>query len=275
MKIVVPHAAGDNSDAFARIVAQRLSERLGQSVVVENRTGAGAGGTIACASVARAPADGDAVVVADDRTHAVAPQRYGSRLQYDVFKDFTPVSLAATFPTVLLLHPSVPASTPREFVALAKSQPGKLTDSSAGTGDGSHLAQTIFLHAAGGLDMIHVPYKGGAPAIQALIAGAARAGDARRIRHRRRRGRQLARSARAAEPAGRRRLDTDARIQRHPDTAGRQGKTRGTRARSGGGGAAALPRPAQGRRGHVDGGGEAKRGRGRVNGPADGRTAGR
>ncbi|MFO0459355.1 MAG: Bug family tripartite tricarboxylate transporter substrate binding protein [Burkholderiales bacterium] len=169
VKIVVPHAAGGNSDAFARIVAQRLSERLGQSVVVENRTGAG--GTIACASVARSPADGYTVVVADNGTHAVAPQLYGSRLQYDVFKDVTPVSLAATFPTVLLLHPSVPASTPREFVALVKSQPGKLTYSSAGTGNGSHLAQTIFLHAAGGLDMIHVPYKGGAPASQALIAG--------------------------------------------------------------------------------------------------------
>jgi tripartite-type tricarboxylate transporter receptor subunit TctC len=169
VKIVVPHAPGGNSDAFARIVAQRLSERLGQSVVVENRTGAG--GTIACASVARSPADGYTVVVADNGTHAVAPQLYGSRLQYDVFKDFTPVSLAATFPSVLLLHPSVPANTPREFVALVKAQPGKLTYSSAGTGNGSHLAQTIFLHAAGGLDMIHVPYKGGAPAIQALIAG--------------------------------------------------------------------------------------------------------
>lgn len=169
VKIVVPHAAGGNSDAFARIVAQRLSERLGQSVVVENRTGAG--GTIACASVARSPADGYTVVVADNGTHAVAPQLYGSRLQYDVFRDFTPISLSATFPTVLLLHPSVPASTPREFVALVRSQPGKLTYSSAGTGNGSHLAQTIFLHAAGGLEMIHVPYKGGAPAIQALIAG--------------------------------------------------------------------------------------------------------
>jgi tripartite-type tricarboxylate transporter receptor subunit TctC len=169
VRIVVPHAAGGNSDAFARIVAQRLGERLGQSVVVENRTGAG--GTIACASVARAPADGYTLVVADNGTHAVAPQLYGARLQYDVFRDFTPVSLAATFPTVLLLHPSVPANSPREFVALVRAQPGRLTYSSAGTGNGSHLAQTVFLHAAGGLEMIHVPYKGGAPAIQALIAG--------------------------------------------------------------------------------------------------------
>jgi tripartite-type tricarboxylate transporter receptor subunit TctC len=169
LKVVVPHAAGGNSDAFGRILAQKLAERIGQPVVVENRTGAG--GTIACASIARSPADGYQVVVADTGTHAIAPQLYGTRLQYDVFKDFTPVSLAATFPTVLLLHPSVQAKTPQEFVALVKSQPGKLTFSSAGTGNGSHLAQTVFLHAAGGLDMIHVPYKGGAPAIQALIAG--------------------------------------------------------------------------------------------------------
>jgi tripartite-type tricarboxylate transporter receptor subunit TctC len=169
LKIVVPHAAGGNSDAFGRILAQKLSERIGQSVVVENRTGAG--GTIACAGIARAPADGYQIVVADTGTHAIAPQLYGSRLQYDVFKDFTPVSLSTMFPTVLLLHPSVPAKTVQEFVALVKSQPGKLTFSSAGTGNGSHLAQTVFLHAAGGLDMIHVPYKGGAPAIQALVAG--------------------------------------------------------------------------------------------------------
>ena len=170
VKIVVPHAAGGNSDAFGRILAQRLADRLGQSVVVENR--AGAGGTIACASIAKTTqADGYTVVVADTGTHAIAPQLYGPRLQYDVFKDFTPISLAALFSTVILLHPSVPAATPKEFVAMVKAQPGKFTFSSAGTGNGSHLAQTVFLHAAGGLDMIHVPYKGGAPAIQALIAG--------------------------------------------------------------------------------------------------------
>ncbi len=169
IKIVVPHAPGGNSDAFGRILAQRLSERIGQPVVVENRTGAG--GTIACASVARSAPDGYTIVVADTGTHAIAPQLYGSRLQYDVFRDFTPISLAASFPTVLLVHPSVAARTPQEFVALVKSQPGKLTYSSAGTGNGSHLAQDVFRYAAGGLDMIHVPYKGGAPAIQALIAG--------------------------------------------------------------------------------------------------------
>ena len=88
-----------------------------------------------------------------------------------MFKDFTPIMLAATFPTVIMIHPSVPAKNVQEFVALVKSQPGKLTYSSAGTGNGSHLTVELFRAAAGGLDMVHVPYKGGAPAIQALLAG--------------------------------------------------------------------------------------------------------
>lgn len=169
IKLVVPHAAGGNSDAFGRILAQRLSDRLGQQVVVENRPGAG--GTIASAFVARSAPDGYTLLVADNGTHAIAPTLYGSKLQYHAIKDFSPVTLAAMFPTVLLVHPSVPARTAAEFIALAKSQPGKLTFSSAGTGNGSHLAQELFRYAAGGLDMVHVPYKGGAPAIQALAAG--------------------------------------------------------------------------------------------------------
>ncbi len=169
IKLVVPHAPGGNSDAFGRILAQRLSERLGQQVVVENRTGAG--GTIGSASVARAAPDGYTLLVADNGTHAIAKTLYGVKLQYDVVKDFTPITLAALFPTVLLVHPSVPARTIGEFVALAKSQPGKLTFSSAGTGNGSHLALEMFTHSAGPLQMIHVPYKGGSPAVQALIAG--------------------------------------------------------------------------------------------------------
>ncbi|MFZ9405871.1 MAG: Bug family tripartite tricarboxylate transporter substrate binding protein [Burkholderiaceae bacterium] len=169
IKLVVPHAPGGNSDAFGRALAQAMTDRIGQSVVVENRTGAG--GTIACTTVARSPADGYTLVISDTGTHAIAPQLYGNRLQYDVFKDFTPITLAATFPTVILVHPSVSARNVQEFVALAKSQPGKITYSSAGTGNGSHLALDTFRHEAGRLDMIHVPYKGGAPAIQALIAG--------------------------------------------------------------------------------------------------------
>ena len=170
IKLIVPHAPGGNSDTFGRILAQYLSERVGQQVVVENKPGAG--GSVASGVVAKSAApDGYTLLVADNGTHAIAPTLYGAKLSYDVFKDFTPITLAATFPTVILLHPSVPATTPAEFVALAKSQPGKLTYSSAGTGNGSHLTIELFRTAAGGLDMLHVPYKGGAPAVQALLAG--------------------------------------------------------------------------------------------------------
>jgi len=169
IRIVVPHAPGGNSDAFGRIVAQKIAEQTGQQAVVENRPGAG--GTVGSAMVSKSAPDGYTVVVADNGTHAIAPTLYGAKLPYDVFKDFTPIMLAATFPTVIMVHPSVPATTPKEFVALAKSQPGKFTYSSAGTGNGSHLTMELFRAAAGGLDMVHVPYKGGAPAVQALLAG--------------------------------------------------------------------------------------------------------
>ena len=169
IKIVVPQAPGGNSDTFGRILAQKLGERLNQQVIVENR--AGAGGTVGSALVSKAAPDGYTLVVADNGTHAIAPTLYGAKLPYDVFKDFTPITLGARFPTVIILHPSVPAQNVQEFVALVKSQPGKLSYSSAGTGNGSHLTVEMFRAAAGGLDMVHVPYKGGAPAVQALLAG--------------------------------------------------------------------------------------------------------
>jgi tripartite-type tricarboxylate transporter receptor subunit TctC len=169
VRLIVPHAPGGNSDTFGRILAQKLSERLSQQVVVENRPGAG--GTLGSALVSKTAPDGYTLIVADNGTHAIAPTLYGAKLSYDVFKDFTPITLAATFPTVIMIHSSVPAQTAQELVALAKSQPGKLTYSSAGTGNGSHLTVELFRAAAGGLDMVHVPYKGGAPAVQALLAG--------------------------------------------------------------------------------------------------------
>jgi tripartite-type tricarboxylate transporter receptor subunit TctC len=126
---------------------------------------------VGSALVSKAAPDGYTLLIADNGTHAIAPTLYGAKLPYDVFKDFTPITLAATFPTLIMIHPSVPAQNVTEFVALVKSQPGKLSYSSAGTGNGSHLAVEMFRAAAGGLDMVHVPYKGGAPAIQALLAG--------------------------------------------------------------------------------------------------------
>ena len=149
IRLIVPQAPGGNSDTFGRILAQQLTERLGQQVVVENR--AGAGGTVGSALVAKAAPDGYTLLVADNGTHAIAPTLYGAKLPYDVFKDFTPITLAATFATVIMIHPSVPAQNAQEFVALAKSQPGKLTYSSAGTGNGSHLTVELFRAAAGGL----------------------------------------------------------------------------------------------------------------------------
>lgn len=168
LRLIVPHAAGGNSDAFGRILGARLAERLGQQVVVENR--AGAGGTVASESIARATPDGYLFMVGDNGTHAVAPTLF-AKLNYNVMRDFTPITLAASFPTVLLLHPSVPAKNTQEFIALVRANPGKYSFASAGTGNVSHLAQEIFRTVAGGLDMTHIPYKGGAPAVQALLAG--------------------------------------------------------------------------------------------------------
>jgi tripartite-type tricarboxylate transporter receptor subunit TctC len=168
IRLVVPHAPGGNSDTFGRILAAKLSERLGQQVIVENR--AGAGGTVASESVARSAPDGYTLLVGDNGTHGIAPTLY-AKLPYKVPADFTSITLAATFPVVLMVHPAVPAKNVAEFVALAKSQPGKLTYSSAGTGNGSHLTVDMFLNAAGNLQLVHVPYKGGAPAVQAVLAG--------------------------------------------------------------------------------------------------------
>jgi tripartite-type tricarboxylate transporter receptor subunit TctC len=168
IRLIVPHAPGGNADTFGRILAARLSEIIGQQVVVENR--AGAGGTVGSEFVARTAPDGYTLLVGDNGTHGVAPTLY-AKLPYKVPSDFTSIALGATFPTVIMVHPSVPANSVRELVALAKAQPGKLAYSSAGAGNGSHLTVDMFLQAAGGLQMVHVPYKGGAPAVQAALAG--------------------------------------------------------------------------------------------------------
>jgi tripartite-type tricarboxylate transporter receptor subunit TctC len=168
IRLVVPHAPGGNSDTFSRILAAKLSERIGQQVVVENR--AGAGGTVASEFVARQAPDGYTILTGDNGTHGVAPTLF-AKLPYKVPADFTSITLGATFPTVILVHPAFPAKDVKEFVALVKSQPGKYAYSSAGTGNGSHLTVDMFLQAAGNLQMVHVPYKGGAPAVQAALAG--------------------------------------------------------------------------------------------------------
>lgn len=164
--IVVPFAAGGTTDLVARPIAQALSEKLGQPVVVENK--AGAGGTLAAGLVAKAPADGYTVFLATV-AHTMAPGLYKS-LPYDFEKDFEPVTLAAQVPNVLIVHPSVPAKTVGELIAYIKANPGKVNFGSAGPGSTEHMSGELF-RAMLGADMVHVPYKGGAPMMTDLIAG--------------------------------------------------------------------------------------------------------
>jgi len=166
VKMVVPFAPGGATDIIARSVAQKLGERLGQSVVIENRPGAGT--TIGNAEVAKATADGYTLLFAP--TPFVISQIIYPKLPYDPKKDFTPVSLLATSPFILVTNSAVSAKTVGELVALAKAKPGSLTFCSAGNGTVPHLAGELFKFRAG-VEVVHVPYKGGGPAIIDLIGG--------------------------------------------------------------------------------------------------------
>jgi tripartite-type tricarboxylate transporter receptor subunit TctC len=167
IRLMVPFPPGGSTDIVARIVAQKLSERLGQSIVIENR--GGAGGTLGTAVVAKAAPDGYTLTVASTSTHVVAPSVY-TKLDYDPVKDFAPVSLIAVSPYLLVVTPSLPAKTLRELVALAKQQPGKLNYASAGIGSTTHLAMEM-LKSVSGTYMLHIPYNGNGPAGTALIGG--------------------------------------------------------------------------------------------------------
>ena len=164
VRMVVPFAPGGVTDSTARIVAAKIQESIGQPVVVDNR--AGAGGVIATEHVARSAPDGYAILMA-----SAAPQTLLQFLQktgYDGLKDFAPITLVNTFPIVLMVHPSVPANNVRELIALAKAQPGRLNF--AGAGGLTQVAGEIFKYMAG-VDMVYIPYKGGAPAAAAAAAG--------------------------------------------------------------------------------------------------------
>ena len=152
---------------MARIVAQKLSERLGQQVVVENK--AGAGGTIGADATAKAPADGYTLTLGTTSTHAIAAGAY-SKLPDDPVKDFAHISLVAITPYLLVVNSQVQAKSLAEFIALAKSQPGKLNYASAGAGTATHLAMEMLKDAAK-IDVVHIPYKGNAPADVAILAG--------------------------------------------------------------------------------------------------------
>ena len=166
VRMVVPFAPGGATDINARIVAQRLAARLGQSVVVENKPGAGT--TIGNAEVAKAKPDGYTFLFAP--TPFVISQVVYPKLPYDPQKDFAPVSLLATSPFILVVNAAFPARTTAELVAIAKAKPGTVTFASAGNGTVPHLAGELFRLRAG-VDIVHVPYKGGGPAIVDLVSG--------------------------------------------------------------------------------------------------------
>lgn len=168
--VVNPWPAGGSSDSVTRILMQRLSADLGQPFVVENRPGAT--GTLGHAHVARARPDGHTLLLGTNSTYAIAPH-LNAALPYDNDRAFTGISLLATSPQILCVHPTVPVRTLAEFLALAKAQPGVLTFGTSGIGGTSHLA-TEMLMAMAGIDLLHVPYRGGAPAAQALLTGETR-----------------------------------------------------------------------------------------------------
>ncbi|MBP0444134.1 tripartite tricarboxylate transporter substrate binding protein [Roseomonas sp. SSH11] len=167
VRIIVPFAAGGATDILARALANRFGAEWPQPVVVENRTGAG--GTIGTEAVAKSAPDGHVLLLGTSATQAITPHLYPS-LSYDTVRDFAPISMVATVPMVLVVHPSVPARDVPALVQYAKANPGKLTFASSGQGAITHLASELFASQAG-IQLTHVPYRGSAPAIADLLAG--------------------------------------------------------------------------------------------------------
>jgi len=165
LRLVVPFPPGAGTDMFARVLAHKLSESLGQPVVVDNRPGAGA--IIGTDIVAKSPPDGYTLLLSTT-SHAINPSVY-SKLPYNTLRDFATVTQVATVPTVLVVHPSLPVTTAQELVAFARSRPGELNVGSSSSGTVFHLAAELFKSMAG-IEMVHVPFKGGGPALAALIA---------------------------------------------------------------------------------------------------------
>lgn len=166
IRLIIGFPPGGSTDIVGRIVAIKLSERLGQQIVVDNR--GGAGGTIGADIAAKAAPDGYTLTVGTTSTHAVAAGAY-SKLPYDPVKHFSPISLVAITPYLLVVNPQVPANTLAELVTLAKSQPGKLNYASAGNGSTTHLAMEMLKDVAK-INLVHIPYKGNAPADVAILA---------------------------------------------------------------------------------------------------------
>jgi len=167
IRMIVPFPPGGPNDILGRVIAQRLSEQLGQQVVIDNR--GGAGGLIGAEIAARAAPDGYTLLFGGTATLAINPGLH-KKLPYDPLKDFAAVSLVGTAPSMLVVHPSLPVKTVKDLIALARAKPGQLNFASAGVGTPPHLAGELFKSMAG-VDMTHVPYKGGGPALNDLLGG--------------------------------------------------------------------------------------------------------
>lgn len=167
LRFIVPVPPGGGNDALARVLAQKLGENLGQQVVVDNR--GGASGMIAAQMAAKAPPDGYTLFLGQTQTLAVNPHLY-SDIAYDPQRDFAPISLIASIPLVLLVHPSVPVRSVGELVSLAAANPGRINFASSGNGSGAHLTGELFKSMTR-IDITHVPYKGTGPALTDLLAG--------------------------------------------------------------------------------------------------------
>lgn len=166
VKIIVPFPPGGTTDILARQVAHELAEKWRVPVVVDNR--AGASGTIGSAQLVQAPRDGYTLMVTATH-HVINPSLY-QKLSYDTRRDFTPIALVAAVPNVLVVHPSLPVRNVQDLIRYAKEKPGTVNFGSAGAGGANHLAGELFKHSTG-IDIVHVPYKGAAPALNDLIGG--------------------------------------------------------------------------------------------------------
>jgi tripartite-type tricarboxylate transporter receptor subunit TctC len=167
IRLISPYAPGGGTDIMARTVSQKLTEALGQSVIVDNRPGAG--GVVGTEIAAKAPPDGYTILLGSPSPLTVAPHLY-KKLPYDPLKDLAPISLITTVPNILCVHPSLPVRSVRDLIALAKARPGQLTFSSSGNGGSGHLAGEM-LNSMARVKLIHVPYRGTSYAATALLSG--------------------------------------------------------------------------------------------------------
>jgi tripartite-type tricarboxylate transporter receptor subunit TctC len=167
IRLIVPNAPGGGTDTVARLIAENLSPALGQQIIVENR--GGAGGRIAAELVARAPRDGYTLLLGSAATLITGPALDSDR-KYDPVRDFAPISLAGTTAYIMVVHPSIPANTLRAFIDLARATPGRIAYATTGQGSPAHLGGELF-QATARVKLVHVPYKGGAPAMLSLLQG--------------------------------------------------------------------------------------------------------